>query len=38
MYVKSATINDFSTGKEYEYSDHSGSWQSIKTIAYVQKP
>lgn len=38
MYVQSATINDFSTGKEYEYSDHSGSWQSIKTIAYVQKP
>jgi hypothetical protein len=32
MYVQSATVNDFSTGKAYEYSDHSGSWQSIKVI------
>jgi hypothetical protein len=33
MYVQSAQVNDFSTGSEYQYSDHSGSWQSIKTIA-----
>lgn len=32
MFVQSATVNDFSTGKAYEYSDHSGSWQSIKII------
>jgi len=38
MYVQSATVNDFSTGKEYVYSDHSGSWQSIKTIACVLPP
>jgi beta-glucanase (GH16 family) len=35
MYVQSATVNDFSTGKQYEYSDHTGDWQSIKTISYV---
>jgi len=33
MTVQSAQVNDFSTGSAYEYSDHSGSWQSIKTIA-----
>lgn len=35
MTVASATINDFSTGSAYEYTDHTGDWQSIKTIAYV---
>ncbi|KAI1392628.1 glycoside hydrolase family 16 protein [Hypoxylon trugodes] len=30
MYVQSARVEDFSTGKEYSYSDHSGSWGSIK--------
>ncbi|KAH8662607.1 concanavalin A-like lectin/glucanase domain-containing protein [Xylariales sp. PMI_506] len=30
MYVKSAHIEDYSTGKSYSYSDHSGSWDSIK--------
>ncbi|KAI1411340.1 glycoside hydrolase family 16 protein [Hypoxylon sp. FL1857] len=30
MYVKSARVEDFSTGKEYSYGDHSGSWESIK--------
>jgi beta-glucanase (GH16 family) len=35
MYVQSATVNDFSTGKAYEYSDHSGSWESIKVISSV---
>lgn len=30
MYVKSAQVEDYSTGKEYSYGDHSGSWESIK--------
>ncbi|KAI1445552.1 glycoside hydrolase family 16 protein [Annulohypoxylon stygium] len=30
MYVKSALVQDYSTGKEYSYGDHSGTWQSIK--------
>ncbi|KAI0384414.1 glycoside hydrolase family 16 protein [Hypomontagnella monticulosa] len=33
MFVKSATVEDYSTGKEYSYSDHSGSWESIKIAA-----
>lgn len=33
MYVQSAQINDFSTGSAYVYSDHSGSFESIKTLA-----
>lgn len=33
MYVQSAEVNDYSTGSAYEYTDTSGSWQSIKTIA-----
>ncbi|SPQ19890.1 6465af14-7bb7-46a5-be5a-de25dd712fdd [Thermothielavioides terrestris] len=33
MYVKSAHITDFSSGKEYEYTDRSGSWESIKIVA-----
>lgn len=32
MYVKSVTIQDYSTGgAEYVYTDMSGSWQSIQT-------
>lgn len=30
MYVKSALVEDYSTGKEYSYGDHSGKWESIK--------
>ncbi|KAI0173686.1 glycoside hydrolase family 16 protein [Hypoxylon sp. FL1284] len=30
MYVKSAHVADASTGKDYTYGDHSGSWESIK--------
>ncbi|KAI1380059.1 glycoside hydrolase family 16 protein [Hypoxylon crocopeplum] len=30
MYVQSAHVEDYSTGKEYSYGDHSGTWQSIK--------
>jgi len=33
MFVKSASVHDFSTGKEYLYSDRTGSWQSIKVVA-----
>ncbi|KIH93792.1 hypothetical protein SPBR_04164 [Sporothrix brasiliensis 5110] len=33
MYVKSARVTDYNTGKEYSYGDHSGSWQSIKIAA-----
>lgn len=33
MYVKSAQVTDFSSGKEYSYGDQSGSWQSIKIAA-----
>jgi len=32
MYVKSAQVSDYSTGKEYEWTDRSGSYQSIKSI------
>ncbi|KAM3068959.1 hypothetical protein ACMFMG_004136 [Clarireedia jacksonii] len=33
MYVKEAWIWDYSTGKEYEWTDRSGDWQSIKVIS-----
>lgn len=33
MYVKSAQVTDFSQGKQYEYGDRTGSWQSIKIVA-----
>lgn len=33
MYVKSAAIQDYSTGKEYVYSDNSGTWQSIEVVS-----
>ncbi|KAH6703108.1 concanavalin A-like lectin/glucanase domain-containing protein [Leptodontidium sp. MPI-SDFR-AT-0119] len=34
MTVKSTDVSDFSTGaKEYEWTDKSGSWQSIKAIS-----
>jgi beta-glucanase (GH16 family) len=32
MIVKQMKATDFSSGKEYQYSDKSGSWQSIKAI------
>lgn len=32
MWVKSVAIEDYSTGKEYVYSDHSGDWQSIEIV------
>jgi len=33
MAVQSAHVQDYSTGSEYEWTDRSGSWQSIKSIA-----
>ncbi|QSZ32750.1 hypothetical protein DSL72_002329 [Monilinia vaccinii-corymbosi] len=33
MYVKSASIQDYSTGSAYEWGDQTGSWQSIKVIS-----
>ncbi|KHN99842.1 Concanavalin A-like lectin/glucanase, subgroup [Metarhizium album ARSEF 1941] len=30
MYLKSAQVADYSSGKEYTYGDRSGSWESIK--------
>jgi len=30
MFVKSVTIEDYSSGSEYSYGDMSGTWQSIK--------
>ncbi|KAK1758011.1 concanavalin A-like lectin/glucanase [Echria macrotheca] len=33
MFVKSVSIHDFSSGKEYVYGDKTGSWQSIKVVA-----
>ncbi|KAI1824980.1 concanavalin A-like lectin/glucanase domain-containing protein [Xylaria intraflava] len=32
MYVQSARVEDYSTGKEYQYTDNTGSWQSIKVV------
>ncbi|OJJ60704.1 hypothetical protein ASPSYDRAFT_87282 [Aspergillus sydowii CBS 593.65] len=32
MVVKDVRVHDFSTGKEYEYGDKSGSWESINII------
>lgn len=32
MMVKSVSITDYSTGKEYRYKDTSGSWQSIESV------
>jgi beta-glucanase (GH16 family) len=32
MEVQKITISDYSTGKEYKYSDTSGSWQSIEAV------
>lgn len=32
MYVKSAAVEDYSSGKAYAYTDNSGSWERIKII------
>ncbi|KAJ8120011.1 hypothetical protein ONZ43_g3171 [Nemania bipapillata] len=33
MYVQSARVEDYSSGKEYTYTDKTGSWESIKITA-----
>ncbi len=33
MFVKSVSVHDYTSGKEYSYGDRSGSWQSIKVVA-----
>ncbi|KAH7013752.1 concanavalin A-like lectin/glucanase domain-containing protein [Ilyonectria destructans] len=33
MYVKSVTVEDYSSGKEYSYGDQSGTWKSIDITA-----
>jgi beta-glucanase (GH16 family) len=32
MYVKNVVVSDYSTGKEYKYSDQSGKWTSIEAV------
>lgn len=32
MYIRSVIVADYSTGSEYEYSDTSGEWTSIRAI------
>ncbi|KOC13819.1 glycosidase crf1 [Aspergillus flavus AF70] len=32
MFLKSIKVTDYSSGSEYEYTDKSGSWKSIKAI------
>lgn len=32
MVVESISISDYSTGKEYRYTDNSGSWESIEAV------
>ncbi|KAK2872007.1 hypothetical protein FQN49_002627 [Arthroderma sp. PD_2] len=32
MIVKSIKVTDYSTGKEYRYTDNSGKWQSIEAV------
>ncbi|RAH43733.1 glycoside hydrolase family 16 protein [Aspergillus brunneoviolaceus CBS 621.78] len=32
MVVQKVRVQDFHTGKEYEYTNHTGSWESIKVV------
>lgn len=32
MVVQSISVSDYSTGKEYRYTDNSGSWESIEAV------
>jgi len=38
MFVKAAHVQDGSTGKEYLYTDKTGSWQSVKVVEYAAPP
>jgi len=33
MFVQSAHVQDYSSGKEYQWTDRTGSWESIKSIS-----
>ncbi|KAL9124809.1 MAG: hypothetical protein Q9217_005906 [Psora testacea] len=33
MWIKSARVTDFGSGKEYKYKDNTGMWQSIDVVA-----
>ncbi|EED18583.1 cell wall glucanase, putative [Talaromyces stipitatus ATCC 10500] len=33
MFVSQVSAQDFTTGKEYNYTDHSGTWESINVVA-----
>ncbi|OJJ48677.1 hypothetical protein ASPZODRAFT_62923 [Penicilliopsis zonata CBS 506.65] len=33
MIVEKVRVHDFHTGKSYEYTNHSGDWQSIKVVS-----
>lgn len=35
MVVEKVRVHDFSSGKEYQYTDDSGDWDSIKVVQYV---
>ena len=35
MVVEKVRVQDFSSGKEYEYRDTTGDWQSINVVTYV---
>ena len=32
MWIRSASVQDYSSGKEYIYTDNSGDWQSIEIV------
>lgn len=32
FYVRTLSVQDYSTGKEYAYTDHSGTWTSIQAV------
>lgn len=35
MVVDRVRVHDFSSGKEYKYTDNSGDWESIEVVEYV---
>jgi len=35
MTVQEVFVEDYTSGKEYQWTDRSGSWEGIKVIKYV---
>lgn len=35
MVVEKVRVHDFTSGKQYEYTDNSGDWESINVVKYV---